>query len=1216
MHDINHYGYEYGTSQDDSSVLSVETNLAQVSVTTDLSCFTAANNSFLSHQLPRNFYVDYGYSIDIEEVSENYGDNFLREYAAKCGYRFTEDFLSAMEKHRMNFIDKVDPILVFLSDVFPRFPKELECSNENIIYVMDLINKTRDCFSERVCHLMNKCIDVLRSDIVPITIRSIFNCNVIDCNSQRKMTNSEMELLFLHFFSILEKSVLLRAVKYWRCFCDDNKSVLSFISDVYYSDRFILEHHHNRIIPHINCQSVFICRFGAYISFISAAKIDEMMVGFIDRFSKSFKKNIRYKCHRICNLSDEVFSNIGELREKFFDLVAEEFDKKIMKDSDICVFSDFLNDILIWDNDKWLENSEKSSVFESIVDYMRNFWVTTATTDAYNIVISFQEKLSLEGRLIGDKCLPTVGDKWRSRIHPDDDRKIFSIRRKFKAKSKEIIKDKFCAMIKEEYKFSDGTTIVDGDWGKISKNLLPIAQESVRHLVDEECVELSKFLFNVRILGDSCVSEFDESFVSTRRASSKEIRNILEIVVNYLHRKNRNLFHKTWKFLIKNMEINSLNSIDSGNEKRSFIDRIDPILDTTLAHSVDGESSCSLVKLEAPVVVSMPIDFLGRRDKIVNTWGLSLHPYDDKLVFFIRKKFSVKISNHLRGLFYGMLLKKTELPSGKALCNHTWGDVSSELYPIAVKSIEPIIKEQCSELLVVFSKSRVIDANMDDEFSCIIRRVTDDEKNSLMLRADVCTNSSLMCAARSAWVSVTGTSKSHVFKETLGVKLRYVDNVDILNARKKYSSKIKSKIYDKFREMIKSNHKFEDGTTIGNFSWATMSKKLLPIVRDEIKNIIDDQTNEIEKNISKARVVLDFGGDREITGKEKSVVLEHLDRLMYVALKTLSRRVWHSLVISLKDNFTDKDSLVADDSDVNCTDNLIDVINSTEVKLGNKDCDVRIKLCYKDDLAILNIRKRFSSEIYSYASDKFSEMIKERYKFDDGTRAGVYRWERVSKNILPIIKKGIEPIIERERIKIREMLSVSRLNVSSPDNSSGATTMTRELTPLERSIALDTTMKCVHRQVFRNFCRIWNVAVKLSSVGLSYLREVDKSEIDNIRLEFIDSLRSVVDEVINSLLSDTDKSSSTLDYMCPDLHSILSKRSYNLFKVGGFSNRLILLLSNAQLAYPSENGRFITYEERKSMLEEFMGVIVIERDYLVKEAIGKYKNTSVFGLPT
>ncbi|WP_092486330.1 hypothetical protein [Candidatus Ichthyocystis hellenicum] len=1209
MYSIYFRGNDYGVDQNGFYGPSVETNLAEVvaesssaTVNLSVSAFATSKSPFLYHQLLHDLFSGNAYDINIEEILEVSEDSFLQEYELKCGYRLTEYFLSIMNKYMMIFIGKVDPILIFLSDVFSFFSKELEDHNENLI---DLINKTCYSFSECIYRLMPKCVGILQSDIIPVVIKIIFDSKVIDSNHERKMTYIEMEQLFLYFVTTLEKLIMVRVMKYWCKFCNDNKSVLSSIADFDYSNPFICAYRYKKIVAETTYPAAVTNKFGEYISFMAVNKIDKMITRFSSGFVEYLKKSVLYKCYRICNYSDRVSDDIKEVREKFLDLIKEELDKKMIEERVENDFVNFLKNIVVWNSDKSIDDS-KEFIFKKIIKYIRCFSSDMATNYVYDIILNFQERLSSNKCLrVDNGCLSTIEDGWGLRLHPEDSSKILSVKSKFMDRSRKIIEDKFCEMINEKYKFLDGTVIGMYCWDKISKNLFPIAQEAVRCLVDEECIEISKLLFDVRVLENNT----DGSFVAARKSTSEERHNILRIYTDNMHLRNRNLFCGIWSNLVNKKDVNIIKKelIKSENDVFSAADHIlVPPIDS------DGSVASSSVQSELPVVTLVPVEFLDKRDSIISMWGLGLCPYDCKLISSIRKKFSSKIVSNLRILFCSMIDVNMELPSGKILCgNSSWANVSSELIPIAMNSVGSIVEEHRSELDLILSKSRVIDIDKNNKLYCVIRKVTSDEKDELMARADVFICRSLSSSITSSWVSISRNPKVYVFRKLPAVKLRRSDNVAILNTRKKYACKIKHVIHDKFSEMMKGKYKFDDGTTIGNFSWGVMSKKLFPIIKDEVNHIIDDEYKELEEKVSRARVVVGLRDYRGITEEEKCVVLDNLRNLVSVALRAMSRRVWHSIVLysrvhSVDDN---KDSI---ENASNCNvervcEQLSSSVDVVERRAAS-DEDVKIRLSYKDDLGILSVRRKFSSEICSRVHNILSRILRRGYIFDDGTTLVRHSWRRMSGRLLPIIEKEIEPIIERERNEISDMLPKLRVGVCLSDSSA---VTTRELTPMESSFIMEDAMKSVRKRLIHCFCKIWNGLIKSSSIGLVDLTDVYKSKMGNIKSEFIESFCMVLDEIFASLSPNIDGSLSSLDDKHFDIYEVVSKRSYELFKEGGFSDRVKSLLLSAEVTDSYGRYRSITDEESKIILEEFMSVIVANRDHIVKESIIKFKYTSV-----
>ncbi|CUT17682.1 MULTISPECIES: hypothetical protein [Candidatus Ichthyocystis] len=1161
----------------------------------------ASTDNPLSHnELLQDMYDFCGYVSNFEKLSEDYDDSFLHSYSIKHGYKFSEFFWSMLDKLKINFIDKVDSILIDLCGSFCFFQENLEgCFDANIVFLM---NKSCLTFSKRAYNLISKCIDILRHEIVPIAIKIITEATVIDGESESKVTYPEMEKLFLYFITRLERLVMAKVKNHWSKFYNKKKDALLSISDIDYSNPFICVHNLYKIShPITNCPAAFTNKFGERISFIAGAKLDDMILSFIDNCNDVLKEVIHYKCSYIYGYSSNTCADFvklyDSLRINFYNLIEKEFNKNILEVRIKDRIVDFFNNLVIWGKVKITE-SDVVLIFDNIIRYMKNLLVDKSTNSACRIIRNFNESKSLAiKRLLKDwKC------KWGVKIHPGDINKISSIRKKFAAECKNNVRDKFCEMLKEKHKFLDGTVIGIFNWDKASKNMFPIAQETVRNIIDVEREELSNFLLNVRIIDDDSI--FDGSSYSVRKATSEEREEIFKISSNFIYDSNRNLFRLVWRDLIRS---------SADNISKDICD--------------DSLDTINSAQNDLPVVTLMSADLLGKRDKIINIWGLNIHPDDNKVILFVVRKFSNKIRFHLAELFSGMLRRRAVLPSGIVLCDSSWTIISSELSEIAIESVRSIIENQLAELDIVLSKLRVLDANGGDS-SCIIRKITNDEKKELMLRASRIVDRRLTSAIRLSWLRVVNKSSTDIgygYKEkyqdvdklfvggSWGVKLRYSDNVAILNARISFSSKIKDVVYAKFSSMIRNKHKFNDGTFIGAFAWFRVSPKLSPIVKEEVRAIIEDEQEEIEKIISKARVVVDSKIDRDLTSEEKSTVLANIMKLVDSALKTLFRRAWDSAIISLRDNSVDVVDFVSvtnseDDSTGGNFSQSVNTLDCKELDLvGNKDYRLRVKLCCEDDLAILNTRRKFSSEIYSYVSNKFSKIMKERYILDDGTVVGTYPWRKVSKKIFPIVKDEIHAIIEKERKEISDILLRSRVDISSLDVH-GTTRITRVLTSNERSEVMETVMKSVYEKVTINLSRIWNKISKLPpSLRLRDLSGEYKLELDNTRLEFIGALGGVVDEHVDSLLSGIGEVNSDF------LYDVLSKKSNSFFKEGGFLGRVESLLLEAKVLDASGNCSTVTCDERKYILKEFIDMVDSDRDCLIKKRVGKLHNVSSLG---
>ncbi|WP_139057323.1 hypothetical protein [Candidatus Ichthyocystis hellenicum] len=1110
---------------------------------------TEIDVSPLTAQIPQDLCVGYGYSIDFETISEVCDYNFFQGYAGKCGYQLTEDFLSAINKHKIKLVREISSVLgagfSFLKNFKPRER-----------FADELMDKVCSSFSRAVYDLRPKCIDFLQSYVIPATIRSIYSFNVIDGKLERRMTYPEMEQFFLYYATTLERLIMAKIINYWEDFCDSNGFFLSLLSPgVDYSNPFDRAYcSYGITTPHIDYPAAFLCMFGSCLSFLAIDKIEDMMDDFVSKFVEELKSVVRCKCAYICGYSNNACDDIKVLRGELNVLIKKEFYKKVREEKVKDDIVNFLGELIIWNHHSKTIERNRLLIFESIINNVYESLASGLIRDLRNIFKYFQCKLTKSM-----KCMSRVGNlhivienKFMLKLHPEDSYNIFSIRNKFFAKYIEAIRGKFHTMLKEEYKFPDGTVVGMVDWDEISKNMLPVAERAVSSILNEEYLCLSEVLSNARVVDD-----IGESFTRIRNVTSEERDSIFKFAIHNVDQQMGELFKKIWIDLIDNKEINF--SKDDGYDYKDIkcergVVSVDDVGSVSFPQLEGGDilvSTCS-EQGELPLVASFPVDDLdlfssaARVDKIFNTWGLNLHPDDDRLVLVVRKKFSSKIRKHVRELFSNMLDSNTLLSSGKVLRKCSWPLVSNELYPIALESVGPILDEQYLELDRILSESRVVDVVAHDISSCTVREVTDDEKNNLMVSSRKLVCRRLVHSFRLSWLEVTECSRSagYGYKEisddldtgaiegSWGVRLCYSDNIAILSARRRFSSEIIVCIRNKFHEMIKNRYVFDDGTVIGRVAWFRVSRKLFPIAKEEVKNILEDESKELEKIICRSRVLVDSGVYRELTDEEKRIVLENVMKLVYKKLKPLLSSAWANVIASLHRSSVEEGGIFASDDLFLPS---VDFINIGKVNTGFTEDVWGVMLRYEDDIAILNVRRKFSSEISRRVRSKFIEIKKKGYKSDDGTTIGRFPWKNVSKKLVPIAEKEVVPIVEDEFTKINEILSKSRLIVSGSD-------LTKELTSEERSSIMKTIMKSICRQFISMFSVIWKEVIKMSvddenlempgnMLCRGYekggckvkLRCVDNIAIFNIRREYSSKIASVLRNKFCEMLRDEHK---------------------------------------------------------------------------------------------
>ncbi|WP_092486305.1 hypothetical protein [Candidatus Ichthyocystis hellenicum] len=1188
--------------------------LSQVvlSVTTPITCSVSNCNeydiSLLS--LLEESYSEYEFIVNFEKISNNFDGDFFESYLSKCRYKLTKDFLSVINKHKFYFLSRINSILSSLCSSF-YFLREL---GNQYFTVSELLYKICSSFCKAVYCLKSECIDVLKSDIIPLIIKSIFDSNVIDDNYERKMTYAEMDHFFLHFVISLERSVATKIMEYWSNFYDKNKSFLSSITQINCSNPFSCVNSYEGInAPSVYHPAAFTCKFGEYISFVTLAKINDIESNFFSKYDLVEKKHYSKK------YSDNCDSNYEKILEGTEYFLPKEFDKKIIEKEIRDSLNNFLNKLIIWNKVKIeVIDINKDFVIDKITDYIYYSLKDRAYKSAYGINKHFNELLSKnKSRLYEEefvRYLRYIESKWKINIHPEDSYRILSIRRKFSAVSKKIIRDKFFYMFQKKYKLPNGTVVDRVSWPEISGNLLPIAKAEVGFILDQERSELSRLLYDIRVIED--VSTFDGYYVGTRESTSKEKCTIFRIATKRADIQTNNIIRELWNNLVSSEPVSIQDDVlkkDIGCADESVLSADDEYLSIdVISKHHEKFSEVLLSHLDKG-----PRSLNFGKCVIIDRWGLNVHPDDDRLILATRKVFSSKIRGYLRRMFSQMLKIRAMLPSGKVVTNCSWGYISDELCPIAISSVEGILQEEYTELGIVLSKLRILDATTQGGYSCVNARViTDDEKIDVMKRLKVFVHRNLLSSIRMSWIAVTKSLKSYAC-ECRGnsyFKLRYSDNAYILTTRKKYASKIKSKICDKFNEIISNRNKFGDGTIISDVAWFRVHKKVSPIAQEEIKYILEDEKKELEAIISKARLV-DSKVDRELTIEEKHVILKNTMRLVNREIKDFLSKLWLSTVNSLR--YSSSGSRVSPESIgstvVNCVDVVpspyTDVVDPVKVNVYDNVSAYGVNLCYEDDCAILSVKRKFSSELHRTIRSKFCEMLKNRYKFSDSTVIDRSPWENLSGRLLPIAREEVRSILDKERVKINDVLSKSKVVVHT-------TMVTRGLEPEEKHSVLETIMNSVYKQSIYLFRRAWRDVIGLSKeknyeefscselVGLMDLMETDKCELDNIRLEFVGNLGPIIGEVIGSLSENIDVSSIILD----DVNLVVTERSSGLFREGGFFDRVNSLLLVANVPEVSGNYRSLTDKERENIFQKFMSIVNSDECYLIKKRVAEICN--------
>ncbi|WP_092483971.1 hypothetical protein [Candidatus Ichthyocystis hellenicum] len=482
-----------------------------------------------------------------------------------------------------------------------------------------------------------------------------------------------------------------------------------------------------------------------------------------------------------------------------------------------------------------------------------------------------------------------------------------------------------------------------------------------------------------------------------------------------------------------------------------------------------GKSCAISLSSMEPIYNSLGIN----RIKVFSKWGLNFHPSDYNGAMILRGKFLEKVRERTYALFYDILGGKINLSSGKSFRSSPWGVISDELYSIVASSVKSMVMDSCTELDNFLSEARVIDTDVGDVDCGYVRAITDHEKGDAIDRHVENFYKGLRLSIKDVWSILIkrisrntdaeddcGTLQKGVLYGGLKINLRLSDNYDISYVKSTFLSKIARTIYDKFRSMLNNNHRFEDGDVLCKFSWMRVYRKLFPVAEEEVRPIFEDEEKEIKKVLSGALVVLDSGDYRKLTCLEERVILKSIMNNVAKLLRSICKKIWKSIV-----------SCPSDDSDFG------GCMGSVRVRYKGEDiisgCDVslpKLSLYYEDERLVLNLRRVFAREVRVCIWNKFFEMLKCGYTFDDHTVIDRSPWRKMSKKLLPIAKEEVRPIIERERAKINEILLESRVVISVVSDRSSAT---RLLSFSERVKVLERIMKSVNKKATDTFARVW-----------------------------------------------------------------------------------------------------------------------------------------------
>ncbi|CUT17657.1 MULTISPECIES: hypothetical protein [Candidatus Ichthyocystis] len=951
--------------------------------------FQVVLSSYRKFQLnvhPDDFLCDkYGYIIDPGSM-DVYKDDFFQLHPERMGYQLTEDFLSVVNKCRGEFITRVDTILSSLSGIFfGRFSKST---------IVCFMNGISSSFCEAVCDLRPKCIEVLQSYVVPLIIKTVFYCNVVDNNSSRSMTHNEMEQFFMHYVTSLERVIMLRAINHWHNLCKSNGHILALVPGIDYSNPF---HHFysgeknsDNLLSH---PPAFVYNFGSYISFVAFYKIDEIVSDFVKRNSIVLKNTVHRKCCDTSKYSRDPYVDFGNLIKGLRNFVLKEFRSKIIEEGVIDSLGSFLSRSIIWD--KYEIGSEDaeghhSSIIDEIIDYMYKSLEYSVYDDIRNTAMHFQ-------------CISVLAS--------------------FSKKPKVIYK-----------------------------------------------------------LG-------------------------------------------------------------------AIIDRFE----------------------------------------------LNVHPDDCSRILFVREKTSLRIVRHLTNIFSRMLKDKVALKSGEVVCKESWSRDYDELRAVALKSLEPIFKDEHVELIKALSKSRIVDMTKGVVASCVIRKISDDDKINIAERAKY-RGKELDSSIRRAWSyaisdldseNVDGSSSVNVglYEPDCkwGVEFSYCDSFVISNARERFLSKFRVIIYNKFCEMLKSKHELYADKVIDDDYLNDVLKELSPIVQKEFSNFVESGSafEEISKIMSGLRAEIDSDNDRELTNQEVSVILGRFVKLSDNELKYLFRKVKEESVnyVVLLSAPNSEEGGVSKSLDSNI------LLNVVDYESNRKLADIRFSFIEKfRPVVIKTINSLFMSsdslldsldDILEHVTPGLSKQCQDMFK-DEGFLS---RAESLLEDSVKVesFASGYHSLSDKNRILGSFISSISvaldsLIRECATSLIVGATSSDDQQLDLDRNVLVN------------------NVDSECNK------------KLADIRFSFIERFRPIVVSAVESLTVSSDLSPHN------DLDNILSrvrvglvgKQCHDMFMEEGFFARAESLVEEVMKGGAFVNDAHVLSEKNR-ILGSFVGSISVALDCLIKE---------------
>ncbi|CUT17709.1 MULTISPECIES: hypothetical protein [Candidatus Ichthyocystis] len=484
---------------------------------------------------------NYGYSIYDDDMYDFYSECFFKNYANRCGYDVSDNFLSEINRLKYMFVNYVNTTLC--EDDFSRFLFKINENNYDKLLL--LLDSNCRFFYVSVHSIRFKFVDFLRNEIVPLILDAFDKLLDVDSSNSRNLGYLDKEKLFLYVVTTFERVIILRAMSYWNSFCDLNKDLLLSLQYTDYKNPFI------RIstgvfcaadVPMVSHPVAFTYRYGVYVSFFGVRNVDQMIDNCASDCISKLKVIISDRVMGICMLyrgMDCVEALLVRVNEELFDIILEEF-RNVILDHCMNRIVVFFNELIIWPE-------SKNDLLALVRGTIRNIFtlvkaeinvdssIVRSTVSNYFKILR-RDKRDLSSNKSSDyKGRLYVFGNCKFRLNEDFFVKIKKLRAKKLALFKPIVIIEFAKIMKKE-------NLCNCKWSSISSRLFSVAVEATKGIIDSQYKELKKIISEARMIRDDG---------SERKINREEKVYITKGVMQSSNKRLKDAARILWRDLIK-----------------------------------------------------------------------------------------------------------------------------------------------------------------------------------------------------------------------------------------------------------------------------------------------------------------------------------------------------------------------------------------------------------------------------------------------------------------------------------------------------------------------------------------------------------------------------------------------------------------------------------------------------------------------------------------